>query len=512
MNMKFRKGVMTTLAALLVALPLSACSQSSKEPSSEQAGPTSLSMMYSDSSAYPFNKEWALFKELQAKGNVAIDVQAVPSPDYKNKLKIVLSSGTIPDLVTEVTQEIVLEFAQNGVLLPLSDYMDKLPNLEKKIKEYEIEDELDNWRTKDGKLYVAPVMNEAALYNTAPVIRVDLLKKYNLNVPETMDDLYNVLKVLKENDPSSYPMANLVRAETIRNLSGAAWGIDPSYNGFVYDEAKQSYTYLYTSENYRQYVTFLNKLVSEKLADPELFTSSLDSWKQKLVTGKSVFTYTWISELAQLNADGKKNVSPDFELAPIPPIAGPGGKLAASTQRIPHGIVIPASAANKPYFNDLLAFVDYLYSDEGNNIVTWGQENDSYTVVDGKKQFTDKITGATSIQRALWDSGASNQNYTMLYTYDWFTKVLDNPLVTSLTEEARANNWFPAIVKVPKLTTDEKEEENMLLTTLKDSYAKAHDGFVFGRLASDADWDNYVKDMENKGVKKLIELYNNSMK
>lgn len=511
MNTKFRKGIITALAAVLVAMPIGACSKS-KDSGAGDSEPTKLTMMYSDSSAYPFNKEWALFKELQAKGNVALDVQAVPSPDYKNKLKIVLSSGTIPDLVTEVTQDVVMEFSQNGVLLPLSDYMDKLPNLEKKIKEYEIEDELDNWRTKDGKLHVAPVLNEAELYNTAPVIRKDLLDKYDLSIPETMDDLYNVLKVLKEKDPSSFPMANLVRAETIRNLSGAAWGIDPSYNGFVYDEGLDSYTYLYTSDNYRQYVNFLNKLVTEKLADPELFTSSLDSWKQKMVTGKSVFTYTWISELAQLNADGKKNVSPDFELVPIPPIAGPGGKLAASTLRIPHGIVIPASAAKKPYFDELLAFVDYLYSDEGNTIVTWGQENESYTVVDGKKQFTDNITGASSIQRALWDSGASNQNYTMLYTYDWFTKVLDNPLVTSLTEEARTNKWFPTIVKVPKLTSVEKEEENMILTTIKDSYAKAHDGFVFGRLATDSDWDNYVQEMESKGVNKLIELYNRSMK
>ncbi|MWV42608.1 extracellular solute-binding protein [Paenibacillus sp. HJL G12] len=518
MKMPLRKTLLTMATVLLGVSLLGACSNTSNDSSSKgtdhsgATGPLKLSMMYSDSSAYPFNKDWALFKKLQAQANVDLDVQSVPSPDYNNKLRIVLSSGSIPDLVTEVRQDIVSEFAQNGVLLPLSDYMDKLPNLKKKIEEYQIEDELENWRTKDGKLYVAPVMNETALYNTAPVIRMDLIKKYGLKIPETMDELYAVLKTLKEKDPASFPMANLESADTLRNLSGAAWGIDPSYNGFVYNQDTKSYAYSYTGDHYKQYVSFLHKLITEKLADPELFTTSLDSWKQKMVTGKSVFTYTWISELAQLNADGKKNVSPDFELAPIAPIAGPGGKLAASTLRIPHGIVIPASAAKKPYFDQLLAFLDYLYSDEGSNIVTWGIENDSYEVVDGKKQFTDKITGAASIQRALWDSGASNQNYTMLYTYDWFIKVLDNPLVSTLTEEAIANHWFPPITKVPKLSPDEKEEENMQLTTIKDAYAKAQDAFVFGGMSIETDWNNYVKDMENRGVKKLIDLYNNTLK
>ncbi|MBA2936989.1 extracellular solute-binding protein [Paenibacillus sp. CGMCC 1.16610] len=517
MRRSMKRGFLFVTALMVITVPLTACSSSNKgagtnvsgENSSEKT--TTFSMMYSDSAAYPFNKEWPALKQMQTLKNVKLDVQAVPDKDYANKFKIVTSSGTLPDLISSVDHPSLMSVAETGVLLNINDYLDKLPNFQKRVKEYKIDDELENWETKDGKLYILPQMNEAALYNTAPVIRTDLLKKYGLQVPKTMDELYNVLKVFKEKDPASYPMANLIGANTLRSISGAAWGIDPSYNGFMYDSASNSFTYAYTSDNYKQYVKYLNKLITEKLADPELYTSSLDSWKQKMATGKSTFTYTWISELAQLNADGKKNVGPDFELTPLPPIAGPGGVKAASTTRIKDGLVIPASAAKKPYFDKLLAFVDWLYSDEGNVPFTWGIKDQTYVEVNGKKDFSDAVKNSSSIQKSLWDIGAANTNYAMLYPYDWFIKVLNNPLVGTLTEEAKAKNWFPAITKVPKLKAEQKEEENMLVTTVNDLFAKTHEQFVYNKVNIDTEWNNYVKDMDARGVTKLKKIYNDSL-
>jgi len=520
---RLAQGMAATLAMSVV---LSACSSSNTGTNSNTGatngnantdagkgnGPTAITMMYDDNPSYPFNASWPVLQQFQKLANVKLDIQPTPDGDYQNKLNIVLSSGSAPDLVSYVEHQVYMKFAQTGVLLPISDYMDKLPNLKAKLDKYNISEELDNWTLKDGKLYGLPFMFESAMYNTAPVIRVDLLKKYNLQTPKTMDELYTVLKKLKEEDPKSYPMANLNGALGLINLSGAAWGIGPAYNGFLFNSDKNEFEYAYTSDNYKQYVTFLSRLMKEGLADPEIFTSSTDQWKQKMATGQSVFTYTWISELGQINADGKKNVSPDFELAPLPPIAGPGGLKGPSSQRINFAYVIPASAANKPNFDQLLEYVNWMYSDEAVNLGTWGIEGETFVETDGKRDFSEAVKNSGSIQKALWNIGASNNNFTTVFTYDWFSKVLNNPLVDTLTSEANQNNWFSSVAKVPKLTPADKEDETMRTTTVHDFFMRMQEQFIYGKASVEKDWDSYVKEINNKGVTELLNIYNSTLK
>lgn len=471
-----------------------------------------ISMMYNDNPSYPFDANWEALQLIQEMGNVELDIQAIPNQDYDSKVRVLLNSGNIPDFVTYVTNEVYTEFADTGLLLNISEHMDKFPNLAAKIEAYDIEDEIENWRTKDGSLYGLPFMNEKDMYNTCPAIRMDVLEKYNLEVPTTFDELYTVLKTVKENEPDSLPMANHNGEASLRDISGVCWGIEGSYNGFMYDEATNQYVYADTSDNYKEYIKFMNKLISEGLADPEIYTASLDQWKQKMASGSSVFCYTWVSELAQINADGKKLVGEEFNLAPIAPIEGPGGKFHRAAGRIYQVAIIPASAAEKPYFDELCKFIDWMcYSDEGTVPTTWGIEGKTYEVKDGKKVFTQEVLDAPSIQAKLWSYGASNNNFTQIYPYDWFVKVLNEPLVETFTAEAIEKGWFPPIAKTPKLDTDQREDEKMLLTTVKDYSDQMREQFVFGKLDIDAEWDNYVKTINEKGVTKLLEMYNASL-
>ncbi|BCG57050.1 extracellular solute-binding protein [Paenibacillus sp. URB8-2] len=514
-----RFGVWSRLTALslLVAIPLAACGNSSNQSGSADAakeggGPVTLTMLYSESGS-PFNKDWPIYKELQARTNVKLDLQVVPESDYQSKAKIVLSSDKIPDLVTNINQSNVLELGGTGVLLPISDYMDKLPNLKKRIEEFKMEDELENWKSPDGKLYVLPFLTQSASYNRSPMIRTDLLEKYGLKAPTNTDELYTVLKKMKEMNPGSYPFTG-TSADDLRSMWGAAWGIEPSYKGFIFNEQTGKYEYIYTSENYKKYVSYLNKLIKEGLADPELFTSNYDQMHQKLSTSKSMFYFFWNGEeISNINLLGKKNTGPEFKMAMLPPIAGPAGEKALAGTRIDRGTVIPASAANKPYFEDLLKFADYLYSDEGIDLLTWGIEGDSYVVKeDGKKEFTDKMKQSENLNRALWDIGSANGSFTLVWPFKWFATILGNEDFEKYTEEANKNNWFTLAAKVPKLSTDQKDEESLMIAGVNDYYAKMQEQFVYGKMSIDQEWDSYVKEIHAKGVDKLLDIYNSTLK
>ena len=141
----------------------------------------------------------------------------------------------------------------------------------------------------------------------------------------------------------------------------------------------------------------------------------------------------------------------------------------------------------------------------GTNIPTQG----TFEVKDGQKVFTDKVlNGDTGIQQSLWNIGASNNNFTLIFPYDWFVKVLNVPEVETMTEEARANGWFPDAAKVPKLDFAQQEQEKLLLATLNDYVAQMHEQFVYGKLDVDANWDQYVAEVHAKGLDDLLALYN----
>lgn len=525
--MKKKVLTLVLVAILAVSLTLSGCSNApaatptqAPDAPAEAATPTAaesakqepitFTMMYRDSPNYPFDPNWPALKAIQEQQNVTLDIRTVPSKDYASKARIILSSGEIPDIVSGIDKAIATEYASSGVLLRISDYLDKMPNLKAKIEKYNIADELDNWYTPDGGLYVLPVLNESNMYNTAPAIRTDLLEEYGLEIPTNYEELYTVLKTLKEKRPDTYPMANYNGAKNIRDISGASWGIESSYNGFMYDEATNSYRYANISDEYKEYTKFLARLVNEKIADPELYTGTVDQWRQKVVSDNCVFCYTWISELAQVNSDGKKVNGENFQMTAIAPLEGPGGKKAAANGRIYQCTVLPASVADKPYFDRLLAFVDWMgYSDEGAAFTTWGLEGQTYQVENGKKMFTDAVLSSSEgIQQQLWKIGASNNNFTLIWPYDWFVKVLGVPEVEAMTDQANAEGWFPAVAKTPKLDFEEREQEKMLLTTLNDYVAQMHEQFVYGKLDVDANWDQYVAEVHAKGLDQLLDLYN----
>lgn len=514
----FGKWMKVTAVSLLVAVPLAACSGGGNKTGSESAngakeadGPVTLTMLYSEGGS-PFNKDWPIYKELQTRTNVKLDLQIVPESDYQSKAKIVLSSDKVPDMVTNVNQSNVLELGDTGVLLPISDYMDKLPNLKKKIEAYKIEGELENWKSSDGKLYVLPFMREMADYNRSPIIRADLLQKYGLKAPTNTDELYAVLKKMKEVNPNSYPFTG-TSAEDLRSMWGAAWGIEPNYKGFIFNQEAGKYEYVYTSENYKAYLTYMNRLIKEGLADPELFTSNYDQLHQKISTGKSMFYYFWNGqEISAINILGKQNSGPEFKMAMLPPIAGPAGQKALAGNRISHGTVIPASAADKPYFDQLLKFVDFLYSDEGNDLLTWGIKGDTYVEKDGQKEFTDKLKNSENLNKALWDIGSANGSFTHLWPFKWFATILGNKDYETFTLEGNEKNWFTPVAKVPKLSAEQREEENLVMAGINDYYAKMQEQFVYGKASIEQQWDSYVKEINAKGVDKLLSIYDETEK
>ncbi len=69
------------------------------------------------------------------------------------------------------------QFVSGGAILPVSDYLDYMPNFADKIEKWGLQEDLDNLRQDDGKFYLLPGLREKPDVQYSVMINDDMWKK-----------------------------------------------------------------------------------------------------------------------------------------------------------------------------------------------------------------------------------------------------------------------------------------------------------------------------------------------
>lgn len=130
---------------------------------------------------------------------VFVEVNELVNDVYKRRMAIAAATDNLPDVFITWGGATLSEYAHLGKVLPLTDYMKEddykdrfLPAALRQV-------------TIEGDLWAVPVENVAPaviFYNRA------IFERYGLTPPKTMDELYGVIDVLKENGITPFALAN----------------------------------------------------------------------------------------------------------------------------------------------------------------------------------------------------------------------------------------------------------------------------------------------------------------
>lgn len=346
---KKKNALLALISVMLLTLSLAACSskngnsgnsnsaapspsaatatpETTKEPEKAEE-PLKFSVYYSDNATLPFQKDWLVIQELQKRYNVDINFEIIPIADYQTKVSLALNTGVnAPDVILyQSTKGENASLALNGALVPIGDYSDWTPNFNARVKEFGLEDAVEGLNLKDGKRYYLPSLYDKPFYDGGLIMREDLLNKYQLPAPKTFDDLYNVLKKFKDENPDSYPLTILAAPRVLYRMTMPSFGVSVGKNGasgtntLSWDYANQTYFPGAISDQYKEYMTFFSKLYAEGLLDPEMAEPiDGDKWSQKLATGKSFATYAYYDQIGGVTS---ASTEAGFKLQMYPPLA-----------------------------------------------------------------------------------------------------------------------------------------------------------------------------------------------
>ena len=127
------------------------------------------------------------FMELHPKVNITIETFSWA--DFYTKWTTGLASGNVPDISSTIATQLV-EMIDADAVIPVDDLIDEVG----RDKFYE--NALREMTAEDGQCYGVPLyLNTEAMW-----YRKDLLEKYNLEVPETWEEMYEAAKIITEGE------------------------------------------------------------------------------------------------------------------------------------------------------------------------------------------------------------------------------------------------------------------------------------------------------------------------
>ncbi|MBR1586481.1 MAG: extracellular solute-binding protein [Clostridia bacterium] len=377
-----------------------------------------------NSVAYYSDTAWV--KELENRLNIKLTILGpASSDDYNTAVNAMLVSGEYPDLLFfDWTQYSggAIAGVEDGVIVPISEipeYKEKVPNWFKVIEENA---DVRRAVTQDDGSIVTfchwePNIARSAYWGYA--IRKDWLDRLNLEVPTTVDELYAVMKAFKENDANGNGDPNDEIPFSCCNWWGTvhpgadtlAAAFSLKVNQMYRDPLSGKITYwteLNDGANFKSYVETMRKWYEEGLVDEEFVSQKYDPWAAK-ITGDKVGVFFcfpdsvqgWEASIQQTLTDNGYGNPDDVCIYGMVPMKGIDGvpytydsdNAMVSFAGANQPTVITTAAVKNGHIDKCLELINYLYSEEGSELINWGVEGLSYTKdAEGNHTWTEAVT------------------------------------------------------------------------------------------------------------------------
>lgn len=477
------------------------------------AEPGTVELTYMGNDAWVPNKSFKdmlpVQQEIENRTGIKMKYD-VYSSDTELVLQTRLASGVdLPDIVEIPPFDSnigIQRYSSNGVLIPMTDLIDKhAPNIKKLFEKYP---NLKAAATSpDGHIYGLPGF-WGDINEVVPdwiMIRQDWLSKLNLEMPRTPDELYGVLKAFYDQDPNGNGEKDEVPLITLNLLATkflmTGFGFE-SNSEWLVENGKTVYAPV--DPRFKELLVYLNKLYKEKLLSADIEGSQ----RQQIIAQNRAGVYAhdpsdWLSGFDTLVKAKDPNV--DYQFIPVikPSLDSADPKLV-KRNNFWHYYGITKDSKNPEL---AMKWIDYVYaSQDGQMLYGYGVEGLSYKLnAEGEPEFTDLITKNPDYDSpflALRSIGAW-PSYLINDPAEAFLAAFKGTKVETVGREYQGKmvEPFPQMLGTQEEADAQSEIWPDLQTYLNESFTK----FVLGSEPID-NFDKYVQQAYSLGLQKMIDI------
>lgn len=458
-----------------------------------------------------------IYKKAEEVTGVKVDITTVQQESSSEKFSILLASGDYPDMIRSGQFPNGIASARDEeIILDLTDIISLYAQNYNKIM-------TDNPTVaKDAKMDDGSILQFYMLNANGdtfdvpaldgPVIRKDLLDKLGKDVPENLDELYDVLKAFKSEfdlDDPLYLGRSALEAGFIMSAFdtvalttgfGASPGMIKIDNVVKFGPAQPGF---------KEYLELMANWFSEGILNSEFYyyddnpMSSVTEAKKTegdiglfSAPGSNLKTYCsdkayYVGMTSMPNADGENHLA--------------GMSIIVDTGK---GMTITSGCENV----ELAArWCDFWYSDVGRLLSNYGLEGETFEYVDGKPQWLPILTNNPDGMSL----GIARQIYTTLTQQPG---VCPKDIEISLMDENALeaveiwNSFGDSEYTMPtvSLTAEESARSAQLLADISTLSEEVCNKILMGDESIDA-YDNFIKEANSLGIDEVIAIYQGAL-
>lgn len=461
------------------------------------------------------------WQKIQERTNITIDFQVQTNND--NYLPM-MTAATYPDIITANHYSMypgrLNQLYLDEIAVELNPYLDEyMPNFSKILKEYPtIARDL---QVENGKYIFASTLYDVeneedrmanSVYGLA--IREDWLDTVGLEMPKNMAEWYDVLKAFKTMDPNG----NGLQDEEPVCMASSGWkyflcaygiGDDP-----ILDENGKVY-YGYATESYKQFLSEMNRWNNEGLFYNWFKKATLIDQEERTIGNFAGAIKTQADELDVDNPDSyisklRKSV-PEAKLTAAPWPQTVDGKSLCYSNIASFGTDTTIITSNCKTPEAAAYFIDYLYSEEGSTLLSWGIEGESYEVVNGEKKMMEGMDEDvqfydTTIKQRYTYADPTTIGFPMFKTFaSCILATKSDSYVDACRTWAKGDTSYRmpyAVMLNDKQTATIDDAEN----TMKDYIRENRQDFIEGKEPL-TNYDNYVEQLKLLGLEDYIAIW-----
>ena len=462
----------------------------------------------------------AVLEKIESDLGFKIIPQNLTWDDYTQKVQLWASSDSLPDVfIGDIrTTGTYSQWADQGVIHAIPEDLSAYPTLEAYLQGQAAQDAKIN-----GVLYCLPRQTyPSQSWTTADrmiVYRWDLAQKAGITKePETWDEYRAMMEAIIAADPDGTGIAGMTATDKgllVGMFMPYASGIDVMVAdglGFKWVDDNGTYKPAYFVKDTKAAFQLVRDLYTSGVIERDIALTNNQSANDKFLQGKSAAilvaggfgsTYNNIGRYWE-EIHGTDYLDDVRAFCAMPNV---DGELAYPVWGYAWSESYISSKVSDEKLDKILQLWDYLLTDEGSFLTTYGPEGELYDMVDGKVVMKDDSvvvsdvypsTGALGIL-ARWNPSTYDDRYVPT------CPVAYNEVTLALVEKV-------ADVPIPEYNQD---CTNVLMTLDTDFSIKMNDDFMVvmtGDAPVDEMWDELVADYEFDGLNEVIEEVNAALK
>lgn len=463
------------------------------------------------------------------------------SDQIAQRTNLKFAGSTLPDVfVANLSKSMQMQYGDAGLIIPLNDLIDQYAVNIKQVFE-DMPDVREAFTAPDGNIYGLGSVNQFyhGVYPCKMWVNKTWLDKLGLAIPETTEEFKQMLIAFRDQDPNGNGIADeiplaahgdhlftyLMNAFIYTAPGSDAWANNP---GLCYVEDGKI-VFIGDKEAFREGLAYINDLFNEGLIATD--TLSMDSTQLKALGMAETPILGAASELfAGEFTTGRNKGDRYWDYISIPPLAGPEGVRQAPERLFTFSGSQFSISKDCKNPEAAIRWIDYLFSLEGTASMTYGKYYEEYDKnLTGWTWGKEGEVGADG-NPAVWMRfmsvlPADDPNYPK--TEGWGQSVLpmyiplwahtgqtimqkeynNDMWLYSQTAENYApygvNKTIPDMFVPDEIITEFAELKTIIEAETQNWMAT----FAMGVTDLDSDWDTYVETLNQYGLERYLELY-----